>query len=134
MGKEVNNRRYVTANPDVYSLLKENAHNNRICMTDAESFLWEHIRRKSLGVKFRRQVVIGDYIVDFFNPDTKLIIEVDGEYHNLEEQMIEDNTRTDYLNKHGYYVLRFNNNEVLGDIEFVKNRIKTLTDKILEIK
>jgi len=127
-------RRYVTASPDIYSILKDNAHSNRTCMTDAESFLWEHIRRKALGVKFRRQVPIGDYIVDFLDPKTKLIIEVDGEYHNSEEQRENDIIRTNYLNKHGYYVLRFTNNDVLGDIDYVLERINTLLDKILENK
>ncbi len=132
MGREKNcNRRYVRANPDVYSLLKDNAHKNRVCPTDAESFLWEHIRRKALGVKFIRQVAIGDYIADFLNHETRLIVEVDGEYHNSAEQQVEDNIRTDYLNKHGYYVLRFTNNEVLGDIEFVKEKIALLINKIL---
>ena len=124
-----NNRKYVTSNPDVYSVLKENAHRNRTVLTAAESFLWEHIRRKALGVKFRRQVPIGDYIADFMDTDTKIIIEVDGEYHNTPEQIYYDNLRTDYLNKHGYYVMRFKNEEILGDIRSVTEKIKYLIDK-----
>ncbi|MDO4195186.1 MAG: endonuclease domain-containing protein, partial [Prevotellaceae bacterium] len=102
---------------------------NRTALTAAESFLWEHIRRKALGVKFRRQVPIGDYIADFMDTDTKIIIEVDGEYHNTPEQIYYDNLRTDYLNKHGYYVMRFKNEEILGDIRSVTEKIKYLIDK-----
>lgn len=119
----------MTSNPDVYSVLKENTHRNRTALTAAESFLWEHIRRKALGVKFRRQVPIGDYIADFMDTDTKIIIEVDGEYHNTPEQIYYDNLRTDYLNKHGYYVMRFKNEEILGDIRSVTEKIKYLIDK-----
>lgn len=62
--------------------------------------------------------------------EKNLIIEVDGGYHNQEEQRIDDNTRTDFLNKHGYYVLRFTNEMVITDMDYVLDRIKELLNKL----
>lgn len=92
--------------------------------------LWEQLRRKALGYKFRRQHSIDDYIADFICIEKNLIIKVDGKYHNQEEQRIDDNTRTDFLNKHGYYVLRFTNEMVMEDIDYVLDRIKELLNKL----
>lgn len=85
MNEEDLDRKFKTAHPDIYAILKDNAHHNRIEPTDAEKILWQHIRRKALGVRFRRQHAIGDYIVDFACINLKLIIEVDGGYHFSEE-------------------------------------------------
>ena len=112
-----------TAHPDIYQILKNNAVNNRKMPTDAETLLWQCIRDRQLGLKFRRQHVIGDYIADFICLEISLIIEVDGEYHNSEEQQEKDTIRTKYLNEQGFYVLRFTNNEVINQTEWVLKRI-----------
>ncbi|MDI1298362.1 endonuclease domain-containing protein [Methylotenera sp.] len=86
-------------------------------MTDAEKHLWQRLRMKQLGVKFRRQHPAGRYILDFACVDAALAIEIDGGQHN--EMQIEDHLRSEWLKDHGWKVLRFWNNEVLQNIEGV---------------
>ena len=85
--------------------------------TPAERKLWSRIRNDQLGVTFRRQHAIGNYIPDFCSPKAKLIIELDGSQH-LEQQEY-DRARTEYLQLQGYRVLRFWNNDVIRDIDSV---------------
>ncbi len=87
--------------------------------TKAEEVMWQLLKNDSLGVSFKRQCVILDFIADFFAPALNLIIEVDGEYHNEEEQMILDEARTHRLKNKGYNILRFTNDEVLCHTEYV---------------
>jgi very-short-patch-repair endonuclease len=86
--------------------------------TPAEAKLWSRIRNDQLGVTFRRQHAVGNYIPDFCSPKAKLIIELDGSQH-LEEQEY-DQERTKYLESLGYKVIRFWNNDVTNNIEGVK--------------
>jgi very-short-patch-repair endonuclease len=86
-------------------------------MTDAEKYLWQRLRMKQLGVKFRRQHPAGKYILDFACIATALAIEIDGGQHN--EMQIEDNLRSEWLEEHGWKVLRFWSNEVLQNLEGV---------------
>jgi very-short-patch-repair endonuclease len=91
-------------------------------MTDAEKALWHVLRRRQiLGLKFRRQHPFFDYILDFVCLEKKLVIEVDGGQHG--EQAEYDVIRTQQLQKAGFRVLRFWNNEVLQEIEAVKEQI-----------
>ena len=122
MGK--NNGYYNTAAPDRYLLLKDFAKTNKQFPTDAEKLLWEHIQAKQLSVKFNRQHIIGDYIVDFVCIEKRLIIEVDGGYHSEYEQIEKDEFRTERLRNLGFSVIRFKNEDVLGDISGVLNIIK----------
>lgn len=115
-----------TSSPDRYRILKDFARENRKNMTEAESVLWNSIRNKGLGVKFLRQHIIGDYIVDFVCQETGLIIEVDGGYHSEPCQKEEDDTRTRYLESKGFKVIRFTNEEILFNIESVINRVYNL--------
>jgi very-short-patch-repair endonuclease len=93
-------------------------------MTDAEIKLWAVIRMKQLeGFQFYRQRIIGSYIIDFYCPKAKLVIEVDGSQHYESEQIEEDRKRDDYLKIRGFKVLRFNDNEVLTNIEGVLENI-----------
>ena len=85
--------------------------------TPAEHKLWSRLRNDQLGVTFRRQHAIGNYIPDFCSPKAKIIIELDGSQHL--EQAEYDSERTKYLETQGYGVLRFWNNQVLNDIESV---------------
>jgi len=93
-------------------------------MTDAERHLWSRLRGKQiLGVQFYRQKPIGSYIVDFFGPTAKLVIEVAGSQHFEPGQAHDDQIRTDYLNNCGLRVLRFDNRQVLLESDAVLNRI-----------
>ena len=114
---------YKTASPDRYRLLKGFALENRKNQTLAEQVLWNHIRAEQLDVKVLRQHIIGDYIVDFLIPDVCLIIEVDGQYHAKFRQMKEDEQREETLNRMGYRVIRFTNEEVLYDTDNVLETI-----------
>ena len=116
------------AAPDRYGLLKCYAGENKHNMTLAEEVLWEHLRNNGLGVKFRRQHIVGDYIVDFVCLKKWLVVEVDGEYHNTEEQTEEDNKRTEALAEMGFTVIRFANDEVLNEIERVLAEIEEYID------
>lgn len=90
--------------------------------TQAESVLWKHLRYRQLdGHKFRRQVPIGPYIADFMSLENRLIIEVDGGHHP--DRAAYDSERTTWLQSQGFCVLRFWNNQVLQDIESVKEAI-----------
>jgi DNA ligase-associated DEXH box helicase len=92
--------------------------------TGAEHILWQHLRGKKAGCKFRRQHAVLGYIPNFVCLDKKLIVEVDGGYHNRPEQRQFDEQRTQYLNEHGYNVLRFTNDQVLSDVDHVLEVIK----------
>ena len=93
-------------------------------MPQPERKLWFYIRRKQLGVKFRRQHSIGKYIVDFFCCELKLAIELDGNSHFSEQAQAYDHQRTRDLNKLEIKVLRFTNNEVNQNLEEVLVKIK----------
>lgn len=115
---------YQMAYPDRVKILKENARKNRVGQTDAEKVLWEYLRRNALGVRFRRQFIIGDFIVDFACIEKKLVVEVDGEYHFSSEQVEEDRKRSYHISQLGYRVIRFTNEEVMTDINNVILNIK----------
>lgn len=122
----IDNPDFKSSSPDIYSLLKENARKNRKRMTEAETVMWERLRQMPRPYSFRRQHIIGDYIVDFVCLSKKLVVEVDGEYHYTEEQMILDNIRTDFLNRMGYNVIRFANEQVINDTNDVVAQIEEL--------
>jgi len=104
--------------------LKPNARTLRSNMTDSEQHLWSCLRgRQILGVQFYRQKPIGEYIVDFYAPKAKLVIEIDGSQHSKPEPLESDVQRDAYLNSLGLAVLRFNSREVLKETEAVLERI-----------
>ena len=92
----------------------------RINATDAEKHLWDVLRLKNLGFKFRRQAIIGPYIVDFICFEKGLILEVDGGQHADNRN---DQERDRWLKQRGYKVLRFWNNDVLGNRDGVIEKI-----------
>ncbi|MCM1339958.1 MAG: DUF559 domain-containing protein [Muribaculaceae bacterium] len=109
-----------------------NAKNLRTTQTEFENILWQRIRAKRLnGVKFRRQVPIGNYIADFVNLETKLIIELDGSQHLNEQSTIYDNNRTKILQEKGYTLLRIYNSEITNDIDTVLNYIMNEYNKLI---
>ena len=92
----------------------------RRTMTSAERMLWWHLREARFdGTHFRRQATIGRYFVDFCCHTSRLVIEIDGGGHAETRRIIADARRTEFLNRRGYRVLRFWNNEVLTNIEGV---------------
>jgi very-short-patch-repair endonuclease len=104
--------------------LKTLARQLRKNMTEAESLLWQRIRRKQLkGVQFYRQKNIGNYIVDFYCPSAKVIVELDGGQHYRQEGIRRDQVRDKYLEGLGLRVLRFSDREVFKNIEGVLERI-----------
>jgi very-short-patch-repair endonuclease len=91
-------------------------------MTDAERRLWRYLRNRELGGwKFRRQYPVGPFIVDFICLEKNIVIEVDGGQHDENKEL--DLQRSAYLNRMGYQVLRFWNNEVLQETEAVLSSI-----------
>lgn len=94
----------------------------RLQSTDAERLLWRHLRNRNLcGLKFRRQVPLGDYIADFVCMEQRLIIELDGGQHI--ETATQDKERTFTLERAGFGVLRFWNDDVLMQTEAVLESI-----------
>ena len=115
---------YQTTDPFLYALLKEFAQKNRNNPTEAESLLWQYLKADGLGATFKRQHVIGDYIVDFACIPYQLVIELDGHYHQLPDQQTSDAERTEWLEQNGFRVLRFTNEELFGNIDGVLEKIK----------
>ena len=111
--------------------LKQLSRQLRENMTDAERHLWAKIRMKQLkGYQFYRQKPIGDYIVDFFCPRAKLVIEVDGSHHLVGEKIEYDRIRVEYLSSLGLRVMRFTNTDVLTHINGVIKSIIENMEKI----
>jgi len=97
--------------------------------TDAEARLWQRLRNRGLaGAKFRRQVPLGPFVVDFCCQEVGLIVDVDGGQHA--ERQREDAERTRRLEASGFRVLRFWNNDVLGQTESVLEKIQSTIEAI----
>jgi len=100
--------------------LRQKARELRKNLTESEQQLWSRLRRKQvLGVQFYRQRPIGKYIVDFYCPKAKLVIEIDGSQHLAPEGARKDQARDEYLRAMGLKVLRFNSRAVLKHIDDV---------------
>jgi cyclase len=99
-------------------------------MTDAETVLWGHLRKGINDFKIRRQHPIGLYIADFYCHKSKLIIEVDGSIHDEPEIKEADDARQKELERWGYTIIRFTNQEVTEKTEEV---IKIITDKVSQL-
>ncbi len=92
--------------------------------TPAEKMMWELLRgRRFLGLKFRRQYRIERFYVDFGCPEQRLVIELDGEVHETPEQAASDENRDDYLRQTRHTVLRFTNQQVFDETEWVLEEI-----------
>jgi very-short-patch-repair endonuclease len=100
---------------------RQQARSLRKSLTEAERLLWQHLRNRGLGSKFRRLHPIGPYIADFCCPECGLIVEVDGLIHHAQAER--DASRTVELERRGYHVLRFGNEEVMHDLERVLEAI-----------
>jgi len=117
---------YQTARKSSYHLLKQKAKDRKNNPTQAEQVLWEFLKGKKLGgYKFRREHVIDEYIADFVCLDKKLIVEIDGGYHNDPKVRENDEFRSKFLNENfGFKVIRFTNDEVIGDTDNVLDKIE----------
>ncbi len=89
----------------------------RAAPTLSEALLWQALRRSQLGVPFRRQVVLGDYIADFFAPRARLVVEVDGGYHAHPARARADARRDRDLGRMGYRILRLPHTLVVEQLE-----------------
>ncbi|MCF7905808.1 DUF559 domain-containing protein [Candidatus Gracilibacteria bacterium] len=110
---------FIFNNPKLKALRK-NLRNNA---TENEKLLWGILRKRGLGEKFVRQYSVGKYILDFYCPQKKLGIEIDGSQHAKPKVEKYDKKRTFFLKEHGITVLRFWNNEITYQIEAVSDEI-----------
>ena len=115
--------------------LKASARQLRQNLTDSERALWRKLRGKQLAeVQFYRQKPLGDYIVDFYAPKAKLVIEIDGSQHFEAPQAERDRKRDDYLGSLGLMVLRFDSRQVLRETEGVLEVVyRAVRDRISQI-
>jgi len=104
-------------------------------MTDSELKLWSRIRRRQIfGLQFYRQRPIGNYIVDFYCPRAQLVLEVDGLQHMQELAERKDNYRDSYLKQQGIKVLRFDNLQVLKQLDAVVEKVYRTVASRLSLK
>jgi very-short-patch-repair endonuclease len=104
--------------------LKQPSRDLRNNMTDAEKLLWSRLRNKQiLGLQFYRQKPILNFIVDFYSPTANLVIECDGGQHYTVEGLEADRARDQALAQLGLNVLRFDNGQVMGEIDVVVEQI-----------
>jgi leucyl-tRNA synthetase len=118
--------KYKVGTPMQYEFAKQ----MRKDFTEAENHLWQEVRGNKLGVKFRRQHPIENYIVDFVSLQDALIVEADGGYHQSPEQKIYDDERTKILNEIGFTVLRFSNEEIINNTQKVISTIEDTLQKL----
>ena len=110
--------------------LKQLSRSLRTNMTDAEQALWHQLRRKQIqGLQFYRQKPLLSYIVDFYCPAAKLVIELDGSQHFEADHLIKDQSRDVDLANTGLQVLRFNNRQVLLEMQAVLEVINETVEK-----
>jgi leucyl-tRNA synthetase/very-short-patch-repair endonuclease len=117
-------RNWQTAHKATWSKFNEFARANRKNPTPAEDIMWQNLRNKKQGVNFRRQHSIGEFIVDFVCLREKLIIEIDGSIHDIQEQKEYDEMRTEYLKIFGFRIIRFSNDEVIHGLNSVLRNIQ----------
>ena len=122
-----NKANYCYSDPILYPILKEHAKEMRNMPTDADRLLWLHLQKNKLGLPFRRQYIIADNIVDFVCLPARLVIEIDGGYHDDIRQQYHDQARTNEIEKLGFNVIRFTNEDIFTKldevIDIIKNKI-----------
>lgn len=99
-------------------------------MTYTEKIVWAHIRKRQLGYRFLRQYSVDHYVIDFYCPELKLALEIDGGIHELPENKEYDEARQKYIEGFGIKFLRIKNEEILGNankaFDKIINEIKTI--------
>ena len=106
--------------------LRERRRELRNNQTEEEKLLWSKLQKSRLGMKFVRQYSVGPYILDFYCPNKRLAIELDGSQHSRDEALLYDRDREEYLEALDIKTMRFKNSEVRIDIERVLNKISSL--------
>lgn len=105
-------------------ILKTTARTLRQTMTDSELKLWSRIRRQQIaGLQFYRQRPIGNYIVDFYCPRAQIVLEVDGSQHEDKQTVQNGQHRDNYLRQQGIKVMRFNNLEIVKELDAVVEKV-----------
>ena len=117
--------KYHTTDKQMWKLLHNKAVEMRNNPTPAENIMWQLLRKHGVDFHFRRQHLIDRFIVDFVCLEKYLVIEVDGDIHDYQKQ--EDDDRTDFLNRNGFTVVRFKNEEVIGNVD---NVLKQISNKL----
>lgn len=108
-----------------HPILKSRRQDLRRKQTEAEKILWHHLRDRQLGdLKVYRQYSVGPYILDFFFPEVRLAVELDGSHHDKVEVREYDTERASLLESEDIRVIRFRNDDVLNDVRKVVKRIK----------
>lgn len=107
----------------IHPAIRQFARELRHPQTPSEATLWQHLRNRNLKYKFRRQHPIEFFIIDFYCAEAKLLIEIDGASHFQNSQIEYDQARTKYLEKLGYKVIRFMNDDVRYNVNSVVARI-----------
>lgn len=99
--------------------------------TSAEATFWTRVKKSKLGLKFRRQHGVGPFVLDFYCPEVRLAVELDGQVHEDEFRSLRDEQRAEYLRKHGITILRFENRVVFEGWEVIE---KTILQKAEELR
>jgi very-short-patch-repair endonuclease len=119
----------------IHPIILAHAREMRHPQTPAEASLWRALRNRKTGFKLRRQHPIYRFIIDFYCAQAKLLIEIDGKSHLEPDQVEYDRARTESLEKLGYKVIRFTNNDVRYNIHTVADEIlRTIEARIAELK
>ncbi len=119
---------YFGAKPAIFKLARE----LRKAETKTEKILWSKLNRNQiLGLQFRRQHPINIFIADFYSVRIKLLIEVDGNIHEITENKEHDQGRSEILNDFGITVIRFTNEQILEEIDSTVEHIKSIAQKLL---
>lgn len=122
---------YKAMNPKHFPLLPEERSKVRRKFrkdaTPTEGIMWSRLRNRQLGVKFRRQHPIDSYILDFYCPELRLAIEIDGDVHALPDQIVKDALREQHLRTQEITVFRVTNNEVRTNLNGALEKILALT-------
>jgi imidazole glycerol-phosphate synthase subunit HisF len=131
-GLSVDYPMYFGATSKIFKMAKE----LRKTETKAEKLLWSRLRKNQiLGLQFRRQHPINLFVADFYCPKIKLIVEVDGNIHEIPEYQAHDIGRSDILNDFGITVIRFTNEQITDEIDSIVDKIKIISEKLmLEVK
>jgi very-short-patch-repair endonuclease len=101
----------------------------RASQTDSEAKLWSYLKTKPLGFKFRRQHPFNLYVLDFYCHKLRLAIEIDGEYHNTQQQQKMDLIRTTSISKYNVDVIRFTNHNIMEDLHNTTKKINRIIEK-----
>jgi very-short-patch-repair endonuclease len=109
---------------------KEKRRTLRKEMTYCEKIMWIHLRRKQLGVRFLRQYSVDQYVIDFFCPEIKLAIELDGSIHDNPDQKEYDAYRQEYLERFGITFCRITNDELMSNANMANARIEKVIHKL----